>query len=94
MSALATPDPAVARVADTFTDLVLADDDLVRLEFEEIVAAEWGEAAPPPAFAPGGRAGRPWPPMPAVEGGAASLGPGWRPPTTSTRERAPPRRCE
>src|SRR4051794_13441952 len=33
---------------DAWVDLLVADDDWVRREFEEIVAAGWGGQAPPP----------------------------------------------
>lgn len=90
MSALTMPDTPSAWMADAFAELVLAEDDLVRCEFEEIVAAEWGEAALLPPAAPVDCEARPWPPMPAVGEGAVRLGPGRRPPTPSSRERAPP----
>jgi hypothetical protein len=45
---------------EAWVDLLVADDDWVRREFEEIVAAGWGgEAPPPPAPHRGARRPRP-----------------------------------
>ncbi len=46
---------------EAWVDLLVADDDWVRREFEEIVAAGWGGQVPPPP-APGQGARRPRPP--------------------------------
>jgi len=48
---------------DAWVDLLVADDDWVRREFEEIVAAGWGGQIPPPP-APRQSARRPRPPGP------------------------------
>jgi hypothetical protein len=55
--------------AEVFVDLVLADDDLMRAEFDALMAACWESPSEPPRCKPsppsGGWAGRPphrWPP--------------------------------
>ncbi|GIJ60927.1 hypothetical protein Vau01_084430 [Virgisporangium aurantiacum] len=70
---------------DAFLDAVLHDDDLLRAEFDAIVAAAWPEPpAPPPPAAPATPGDRP-----AARPG--SPGP-WPPKTLRTRLPAPARR--
>jgi len=69
---------------DAFVDLVCQDDDLVRAEFDAIVAAAWPEPpAPPPPPAPPGPGDRP-----AAEPGP----PGWREPGVRYVKLPKPRR--
>jgi hypothetical protein len=58
--------------ADVFTDLVLADDELVREEFDALIAACWEAPCEPPTRMPGPAAG-PW---------------AWRPPRRWSRASA------
>ncbi|MFF0344751.1 hypothetical protein [Kribbella sp. NPDC004875] len=50
-------------IAEAFTDLVLDDDDLLRAEFDALIAASWESPSEPPHRNPspphGGWAGRP-----------------------------------
>jgi hypothetical protein len=42
--------PAPAATADQgFADLVLADPDLLRAEFDALIRANWGPSRPPPS---------------------------------------------
>jgi hypothetical protein len=74
---------------DAFLDLVLSDDDLMRAEFDALVAATWDAPPPPPPArpAPGDRPPA-WPSSPAP----APTGPvDRRPPIRRiTRQRSPP----
>ncbi|TDW93942.1 hypothetical protein EV137_1240 [Kribbella pratensis] len=78
--------------ADVFTDLVLADDELVREEFDALIAACWEAPCEPPTRMPGPAAG-PWawrPPRrwPRRVGFRHSRVPRRRP---HSRQRGPPR---
>jgi hypothetical protein len=76
---------------EAFLDLVTADDDLVRAEFDALIAASWDAPPPPPPAVPA-PADRP-PGWPAPRGPepvrrAGRLVPARRP----TRQRSPPQR--
>jgi len=77
---------------DVFADLLRADEELLRAEFDAIVAAQWptsppgrGTAGPRPGGRPPGRLGFPedWRSARPARRGAAAVG-------SVTRERSPP----
>jgi hypothetical protein len=79
---------------DAFLDTVLGDEDLLRQEFDAIVAASWPEPpAPPPPAAPPAPGDRP-PPWPGSPGWAVRDGRPTRLPDPERpwrgRQRAPP----
>jgi len=55
-------------IEDSFLDLVCQDEDLLRAEFDALIAASWHLPPPPPPAVPR-PAGRPphWPPAPLPE---------------------------
>ncbi|GGN95074.1 hypothetical protein GCM10010112_84980 [Actinoplanes lobatus] len=86
-----TPVPAAAAVQDAFIDLVCQDDDLLRAEFDALVAASWHTPPGPPPPAPPRR-----PPPGAAHSATPAIHTG-RPYTGGTptrrqdrRQRAPP----
>ena len=90
-----TVDRTLARsVEEQFLDLVCSDADLVRAEFDAIIAAGWPERPVPPTRSP-----VPRPPVPPADGPGGWVvisvaGPVSEPgaPGTGGRERSPPRR--
>ncbi len=79
--------------ADVFLDLALADDELVRAEFDALIAACWEAPSEPPLDKPcppvGGWAARPPPSRPHPPGILVDQMPTRRP---LSRERGPPHR--
>jgi hypothetical protein len=91
LQALTDPEPAVD---EEFLELVCADEELLRAEFDAIIAQEWA-STPPPADPPTA-APRPTPPARAREparGGWSNLRRARRPGDDAWgRQRSPPRR--
>ncbi|MDX6237983.1 MAG: hypothetical protein QOG10_2798 [Kribbellaceae bacterium] len=77
--------------AEVFVDLVLGDDDLVRAEFDALIAACWESPCEPPTGRPcppaGAWAARPPPRWPRRPGSRLGFAPTRRP---QRRERGPP----
>ena len=95
MRTISAPGGSLAETVDEqFLALVCAEEELLRAEFEAIVAAEW-PSPPAKTHGPAGNAGRPrsWP----LPGGRAGAGRLPRLPAHPgvdrwTRQRSPPRR--
>ncbi|WP_412747452.1 hypothetical protein [Krasilnikovia sp. M28-CT-15] len=80
--------PGATPVEDAFIDLVCADDDLVRGEFDALIAASWPT---PPAVPPVPPRPVPWPSgLVRLLGEAARRLMGHVPDTERRRQRAPP----
>ncbi|MCU7727088.1 hypothetical protein ODJ79_25455 [Actinoplanes sp. KI2] len=90
-----TVDPALVEAVpgtaagQAFVDLVCADDELMRAEFDALIAASWPSPPAVPPVPP--RRPAPWPGGPALPPGEAARPPIHHIPDTSwRRQRAPP----
>jgi hypothetical protein len=78
-----------AAIGQAFVDLVCADDELMRAEFDALIAASWPTPPAVPPVRP--RRPAPWPCSLALPSGEAARNPADRIPDTSwRRQRAPP----
>lgn len=78
-------------VDETFLDLVTRDDDLVRAEFDALIAASWDAPPPPPPAAPAPADRPPGWPEPSHPG-PPRLADRRRPGRRVSRQRSPPAR--